>query len=74
MIPIPWFQLLSGLAAALGLGGLFWYSQLTPAQKKLADQKARELAIQMFNKEVEHLTHEQGRQLNDRLKTYFTGS
>jgi len=68
---IPFFPILSGLAAALGLGGLWWYSQLSPAEKKRADAMARDFALDMFGKELESLNRDEMKRVHSRVEPFF---
>jgi hypothetical protein len=68
---LPWFQIGSAIAAALGLGGLAWYHSLPREKQEEADRMARDLAVEMFNKELGQLTPAEARRVHSRLQAHF---
>lgn len=61
--------MLSALAAALGLYGLYWYENLTKEEKAKADQLAVQYAKTMYNKALNQLTSAQLDIVQDLVKT-----
>jgi pyruvoyl-dependent arginine decarboxylase (PvlArgDC) len=68
---LPWFQIGSAIAAALGVGGLAWYNSLPQEKREQADRMARDLAVEMFNKELGQLTPAEARRVHARLQHHF---
>jgi hypothetical protein len=68
---LPWFKIGSAVVAATGLAGLCWYGRLSPAQKAAADRMARDLAVEMFNKELHRLSEEEYRRVHSRVEAFF---
>lgn len=56
---IPLVGILSAICAALGLGGLYWYSKLSEEEQAKADQIAATYAKRLYGKAVEELTERQ---------------
>ncbi len=51
----PLIPVAAAAAVVLGVGALVWYSKLTPEQKRSADQRANELALEWFDKALDKL-------------------
>jgi hypothetical protein len=69
---IPWFQLASAAAAALGLAGLCWYQSLSSDDKALADGLAAEYAQRLYGRAADELTAPQRDHVNVLVRSHFT--
>jgi hypothetical protein len=69
MIQVPWTGLFSAIATALGLYGLWWYQNLTPAERKEADGLLVDYAQQLYGKALDQLTSDQLTRVQDLVKS-----
>lgn len=73
-MPVPIIPLVA-IATMLGsAGALAWYKGLSPEDRERADQRASELAEQLFAKALDQLSRRQARQVNDQVKGEFSQS
>lgn len=70
---IPLVGILSALCAALGLGGMYWYGNLSEEEQLKADQIAAGYAKQLYGKAVDELTELQGSHVARLVKQHFGG-
>jgi hypothetical protein len=68
---IPLVGLMSAICAALGLGGLYWYGNLTEEEQAKADQIAANYAKQLYGIAVEELTERQASHVARLTKQHF---
>jgi hypothetical protein len=68
---VPIIGILSSLAATLGLYGLFWYHNLTDAQRDEADRLATEHAQELYGKGLDELTSSQLGRIHDLVKAKY---
>lgn len=68
---IPFFPIIFGIGAALSVLGLSWYDSLSPADKKLADQRAADLALELYGKAINQLTRAQLNAVAKEVRTYL---
>ena len=53
-------------------GTLVWYSRLSPEEKARADERASEIAGELFNKALDKLTESEAAQVHKRVKREFS--
>ncbi|QVL30812.1 hypothetical protein KIH39_18415 [Telmatocola sphagniphila] len=68
----PIVPLISTVCAALGLGGLYWYYQLSKEEQQEADRIAMGYARSLYNKTVEELTSSEIDKIRALTKSHFS--
>jgi len=68
---IPFFGLMAAMLAAGAGYALYWYEQLSAAEKAEADRLAVEYAKQIYNKALDQLTSSQLARICDLVKRHF---
>jgi hypothetical protein len=68
---VPIVGMLSTLAASLGLYGLFWYHNLTEAQRDEADGLCAQHAQELYGKGLDQLTSSQLGRIHDLVKAKY---
>jgi hypothetical protein len=67
----PLVGVLSAVATALGLYGLYWYENLTKDEKREADEMAAGLARRLYDKGLDELTGHQLDRIQSLVKEHF---
>ncbi len=67
----PWTGIVSSIAAALGLYGLYWYENLSKEEKKEADGLAAQYAKDLYGKGLSALTSAQLSHVQSLVKSHF---
>jgi hypothetical protein len=68
---IPLVGILSAICAALGLCGVYWYSNLSEEEQAEADRIAATHAKRLYGKAVEELTDRQSSHVARLTKQHF---
>ena len=68
---IPIIGILSSLCSALGLYGLWWYTNLSKAEQEEADRLACQYAQQLYSKGLDQLTSQQLSRVQELVKARF---
>jgi hypothetical protein len=69
----PLIPILAAAAIILGVSALGWYSRLSPAERKRADLRANELALEMFATALDKLDKVRFIQIILAVKREITG-
>lgn len=70
-MPIPFIGLVAAMLAAGAGYTLYWYEQLSAAEKAEADRLAIQYAKQLYGKALHELTTSQLGQIHDLVKRHF---
>jgi hypothetical protein len=70
-VSFPWTGILSSIAAALGVYGLYWYENLTKEDRAEADRLAVKYAKDIYGKGLSALTSAQLSQVQGLVKGHF---
>ncbi len=69
----PWVAVATGIAAGLGLFGLYWYETLSPEDQARADALAIDHARRLYGKALHELTAGQRGEIQALVKGHFAG-
>lgn len=64
----PLVPILAVIAIAGGASTAIWYYRLSEEDREKADERAIELAKELFNKTIEELTKKEAKQIRDQVK------
>ncbi len=67
----PWVTGVAWLAAALGIGTLAWYYNLSAEQRAEVDARAEELARRLYDKALKSLERHEARRVYEMVKAEF---
>jgi hypothetical protein len=68
---VPLVGIASTVCAAVGLFGLFWYSELSDSERAQADEYSAEYARQLYHKGMGQLTSQELSHVKDLVKAHF---
>jgi hypothetical protein len=70
-MPFPIIPAVATLAAALGIGTLWWYYNLSREQQSEADEMAIDIARDLYDKTVHELSLAEKRRVYDLVRARF---
>lgn len=68
---IPLVGIVSSICTALGLWGLYWYTNLSKEEQAEADKLAADYSMKLYSKGLDQLTAHQMSRVSDLVKGHF---